>query len=163
QHAAFDSANRARRDELARKAGEELVRLGERLSDAAPVTDDPGATGELRKALDVHAAARRGHDALPDTEALVDIVGVLALPGLPPRRSTAAARAHSVLRPSLYSLRPAGSTTHVPNRKHSSTSPGCCSSGTRRRTTWPVPPSRPVEGPRPPCVLTAMLTRCTGP
>src|SRR5699024_12522039 len=47
QHAAFDSANRARRDELARKAGEELVRLGERLSDAAPVTDDPGATGEL--------------------------------------------------------------------------------------------------------------------
>lgn len=110
QHAAFDSANRARRDELARKAGEELVRLGERLSDAAPVTDDPGATGELRKALDVHAAARRVHDALPETEALVDIVGVLVLldmakdhmdrATLPARRrSTTPVRSHCYANP----------------------------------------------------------------
>lgn len=79
QHAAFDNANRARRDELAHRAGEELVELGERLSRAAPVADDPEATAELHKALDAHAAARRVHDALPETGALVDIVGALVL------------------------------------------------------------------------------------
>ena len=79
QHAAFDNANRARRDELARRAGEELVELGERLSRAAPVADDPEATGEFHKALDAHAAARRVYDALPEAGALVDIVGALVL------------------------------------------------------------------------------------
>lgn len=78
QHAAFDNANRARRDELERRAADELVELGARLSEAVPADDD-AAAGELHKALDAHAAARRVHDALPGTGALVDIVGVLVL------------------------------------------------------------------------------------
>ena len=78
QHTAFDNANLARRDELAAKAGRELVELGERLSAARPL-DEPGATEALHRALDAHAAARRIHDRLPTEGALVDIVGVLVL------------------------------------------------------------------------------------
>ncbi len=80
QHAAFDNANRARRDELVERAGRELVEVGERVSAAVPVADDPDATTELHRALDAHAAARRIHDALPaEGAALPDIAGVLVL------------------------------------------------------------------------------------
>ncbi|WP_017588586.1 hypothetical protein [Nocardiopsis ganjiahuensis] len=78
QHAAFDNANRARRSELARRAGEEVVELGERLSQAAPTSGD-GAAEALHRALDAHAAARRVYDRLPDTGALEEIAGVLVL------------------------------------------------------------------------------------
>ncbi|GAB3725311.1 hypothetical protein [Nocardiopsis nanhaiensis] len=79
QHAAFANASRARRDELAERAERELVEVGERLSDAVPVADDPAATEALHRALDAHAAARRVHDALPEEGAMDDIVGVLVL------------------------------------------------------------------------------------
>ena len=79
QHAAFDNANLARREELVRKAGRELVEFGERIGAARPHTDDPGATDALRRALDAHAAARSVHDRLPDEGALVDVAGVLVL------------------------------------------------------------------------------------
>jgi hypothetical protein len=78
QHAAFDNANRARRAELARRAGEEVVELGERLSKAAPTSGEAAAEA-LHQALDAHAAARRVYDRLPATGALEDIVGVLVL------------------------------------------------------------------------------------
>lgn len=79
QHAAFDNANQARRDELAERAGQELVEFGERVSAAVPFAGDPEATDELHQALDAHAAARRVYDALPAEGALPDIAGVLVL------------------------------------------------------------------------------------
>lgn len=79
QHAAFDNANLARREELVRKAGRELIEFGERVGTARTRTDDPGATESLHRALDAHAAARSVHDRLPDEGALVDIAGVLVL------------------------------------------------------------------------------------
>lgn len=78
QHAAFDNANRAHRDELLLRAGEEVVEFGERLSQTTPNGDDAAAEA-LHQALDAHAAARRVYDRLPDTGALEDIVGVLVL------------------------------------------------------------------------------------
>ncbi|OKI13106.1 hypothetical protein A6A08_15885 [Nocardiopsis sp. TSRI0078] len=79
QHAAFDNANQARRDELAARAGRELVEVGERVSRAVPVADDPTATEALHQALDAHAAARRVYDELPAEGTLADIAGVLVL------------------------------------------------------------------------------------
>jgi hypothetical protein len=79
QHAAFDNANQARRDELAARAGRELVEVGERVSRAVPVAGDPAAAEALHRALDAHAAARRVYDGLPAEGALADIAGVLVL------------------------------------------------------------------------------------
>lgn len=79
QHAAFDNANQARRDELVERAGQELVEFGERVSSAVPVPGDAEATDALHQALDAHAAARRVYDGLPDEGALPDIAGVLVL------------------------------------------------------------------------------------
>ncbi|MFB8761885.1 hypothetical protein [Nocardiopsis alba] len=78
QHAAFDNANRARRAELARRAGEEVVELGERLSRTVPTSGD-GASEALHRALDAHAAARKVYDRLPDNPALEEVAGVLVL------------------------------------------------------------------------------------
>ncbi|NYH54703.1 MULTISPECIES: hypothetical protein [Nocardiopsis] len=79
QHAAFDNANQARRDELADRAGRELVEVGERVGAAVPAADDPTAVEALHQALDAHAAARRVYDGLPEEGALADIAGVLVL------------------------------------------------------------------------------------
>ncbi|MFE3456949.1 hypothetical protein ACFXKD_05330 [Nocardiopsis aegyptia] len=79
QHAAFDNADRARRDDLSDRAGRELVELGERLSGAVPLAGEDDALGALQEALDAHAAARRIHDALPAEPELVDVAGVLVL------------------------------------------------------------------------------------
>lgn len=79
QHAAFDNANLARRDELVRKSERELVEFGEQVSAVRPVVDDPGAAEALHRALDAHAAARSVHDRLPDEGGMADIAGVLVL------------------------------------------------------------------------------------
>ncbi|RKS09515.1 hypothetical protein DFP74_5254 [Nocardiopsis sp. Huas11] len=79
QHAAFDNADRARRDDLYDRAGREVVELGERLSGASPTAGEDEAVEALQQALDAHAAARRVYDALSADADLVDVVGVLVL------------------------------------------------------------------------------------
>ncbi|WP_150243126.1 hypothetical protein [Nocardiopsis quinghaiensis] len=121
QHAAFDNANQARRDELAAKAGRELVEVGERVSGAVPVADDPGAVEALHQALDAHAAARQVYDVLPAEGALVDIVGVLVL--------LDAAEDHVD-----RAIRPAGRRRSTPVRSHCYANP-LHGTGTRM-TRW---------------------------
>lgn len=77
QHAAFTNAERAHRDELAKRSAGELVEVGERIS-RAEVTGE-SAREALREALDAHAAARAVHEYGAERPATVDSVGVLVL------------------------------------------------------------------------------------
>ncbi|MCY9784479.1 hypothetical protein KIK06_11310 [Nocardiopsis sp. EMB25] len=76
QHAAFDNVDQAHRETLERRAGQELVELGERLG--AMEHRSAAEAEALRGALDAHAAARAIHDRL-DGGSLADVVGVLVL------------------------------------------------------------------------------------